>query len=110
MILNNINFFKYHTLDSKYEFLTARFCGEIGDPLISPHLEDLIRIAETVFDKIDIFTNGGMRSPNWFKKISELDDRRKFIGKDEKTYYLEYEVPALREKYLRQKPKHHILL
>ena len=79
LILNNINFFKYHTLDSKYEFLTARFCGEIGDPLISPHLEDLIRIAETVFDKIDIFTNGGMRSPNWFKKILSHNKKTHFV-------------------------------
>ena len=48
--------------------------------------------------------------PNWFKKISELDNRRKFIGKNKETYHLEYKVPALREKYLRQKPKHIVII
>jgi hypothetical protein len=48
--------------------------------------------------------------PEWFATIAGLDDRRKFRGIDESTFYLEYEIPALRKKYLKQKPKHIVFI
>jgi phosphoglycerol transferase MdoB-like AlkP superfamily enzyme len=48
--------------------------------------------------------------PGWFATIAELDDGRKFRGVDESTFFLEYEIPALRKKYLKQKPKHIVFI
>jgi hypothetical protein len=47
--------------------------------------------------------------PKWFASVAEMDDSRKFQGTDEATFHIEYQVPALREKYLKQKPKHIVL-
>tara|TARA_Y100000361_G_scaffold66820_1_gene58751 strand:- start:2257 stop:2952 length:696 start_codon:yes stop_codon:yes gene_type:complete len=65
MLLNNIEFFKKR----KYEQVVAKFCGEVGDPMMHPQLDQLIGIASTVFDKVEIFTNGGLRNSNWIKKM-----------------------------------------
>jgi|TARA_Y100001951_G_scaffold42094_1_gene33329 MoaA/NifB/PqqE/SkfB family radical SAM enzyme len=65
LVLNNIDFFK----NNQYHKLSAKFCGEIGDPLLHPNIEQLISIAEHVFDNIYIFTNGGIRNAKWIKKI-----------------------------------------
>ena len=40
--------------------------------------------------------------PKWFATAAELDDNRKFRGTDEATFHIEYQVPALREKHLKQ--------
>ena len=48
--------------------------------------------------------------PKWFATVAEMDDSRKFRGVDESTFYLEYEIPALRKKYLKQKPKHIVFI
>ena len=65
LILHNIKFFK----NNQYENLLAKFCGEIGDPLLHPNIDQLISIAETVFDEVEIFTNGGIKNAKWIKKI-----------------------------------------
>ena len=87
LIFNNVKFFLnqremykqqvQHSL--KYTGLTAKFCGEIGDPLISPHIEKLIKLAKTVFDTIEIYTNGGSRTTNWIKKILLNNKKLQFI-------------------------------
>ena len=48
--------------------------------------------------------------PEWFSTIAELDDGRKVRGVDESTFYIEYKTPALRKKYLNQKPKHIVFI
>ena len=48
--------------------------------------------------------------PGWFATIAELDEGREFRGVDESTFYLEYEIPALRKKYLKQKPMHIVFI
>ena len=48
--------------------------------------------------------------PKWFATVAEMDDSRKFQGTDEATFHIEYQVPALREKYLKQKPKHIVFI
>jgi phosphoglycerol transferase MdoB-like AlkP superfamily enzyme len=48
--------------------------------------------------------------PKWFASVAEMDDSRKFQGTDEATFHIEYQVPALREKYLKQKPKHIVFI
>ena len=48
--------------------------------------------------------------PQWFKTVSESDDRRYFEGNDVNSYRVEYRVPALRKKILKKKPKHIVLI
>ena len=48
--------------------------------------------------------------PNWFSTFADLDNRRAFRGSNGSSYYLEYEVPALRENFLIQKPEHIVLI
>jgi phosphoglycerol transferase MdoB-like AlkP superfamily enzyme len=63
------------------------------------------------FSKVKIFLKRSTNKiPGWFATIAELDDGRKFRGVDESTFYLEYQVPALKEKYLKQKPKHIVFI
>lgn len=64
-ILNNVAFLK----NNSYEYIEAKFCGEVGDPLMHPKLEKLIEIASTIFDKVEIYTNGGLRKNIWVKNI-----------------------------------------
>ena len=48
--------------------------------------------------------------PKWFATVAEMDDGREFRGVDEADFHIEYQVPALREKYLKQKPEHIVLI
>ena len=48
--------------------------------------------------------------PKWFERVSESDDARYFKGGDETSYHIEYKIPALREKYLKKKPRHIVLI
>ena len=64
-ILENISFLK----NNNYGHTVAKFCGEVGDPLMHPKIEVLINLSSMVFDKIEIFTNGGLRNRKWIKKM-----------------------------------------
>jgi len=75
LILHNIKFFK----NNQHENLLAKFCGEVGDPLLHPNIEQLIGIAETVFDNVEIYTNGGLRNPKWIKNILTRYKKTRFV-------------------------------
>lgn len=71
-LLNNskyLNSIKSSPGNKKYDLVVAKFCGEIGDPLMNPFLDKITSIAENVFDKVEIYTNGGLRSSEWIKKF-----------------------------------------
>ena len=74
-ILNNIEFLKRNN----YDLLIAKFCGEIGDPLMNPFLDKITSIAENVFDKVEIYTNGGLRSSEWIKKFLLSNKKTSFV-------------------------------
>ena len=74
-IFNNINFLKKHN----YGHIVAKFCGEVGDPLMHPEIDSLIQLASNVFDKIEIFTNGGLRNSKWIKTV---------LNKHKKLYFI----------------------
>ncbi len=65
IVYKNISWFRNHS----YSKIQARFCGEIGDPLMNPELDRLTFIAENAFDSVEIFTNGGLRNPRWIKEF-----------------------------------------
>lgn len=48
------------------------FCGELGDPMMHPKVEDFIVEADKhVTHKIHVNTNGGLRSPNWYARMAQ---------------------------------------
>jgi MoaA/NifB/PqqE/SkfB family radical SAM enzyme len=78
LISHNTNFIYFH-LKNQYIKLVAKFCGEIGDPLMNPDLSELASIAEDVFDSVEIYTNGGLRNPNWVKNFLEKHKKTHFV-------------------------------
>lgn len=47
-------------------------CGDYGDPLMHPQIEDIIKMSTDRGFYIDVHTNGGLRSKEWFRKIALL--------------------------------------
>lgn len=47
------------------------FCGEHGDPMMHPQIEDFIMHACSVSWQCIINTNGGIRTPQWYQEIYE---------------------------------------
>ncbi len=48
--------------------------------------------------------------PQWYELLANMDKRRGFKGTDESNYQLEYQLPDLSKKYLKQKPKHIVFI
>jgi len=46
------------------------FCGELGDPMMHPDIEEIIDICLDVVPNIQISTNGGLRQPEWYAKVA----------------------------------------
>ena len=79
-----VNDFEYLILDNlKYlrgkEYIIAKFCGELGDPLVHPEIEKLITTAEKVFDKVEVFTNGGVRNTTWIRNALRKHRKLRFV-------------------------------
>ena len=58
-------------LDSGYtkEFGRLQLCGELGDPMMHPDIDDILDIAfgYKLIDGVLINTNGGLRQPKWYE-------------------------------------------
>jgi MoaA/NifB/PqqE/SkfB family radical SAM enzyme len=52
------------------------FCGTHGDPLASKHIFEAIHAVKKLGARIEMFTNGSLKTQNWWHKlISILDER-----------------------------------
>ena len=47
-----------------------QFCGNFGDPIASNNILQLIDLAKSAADKIQIHTNGGLRSKAWWERLA----------------------------------------
>ena len=47
-----------------------QLCGNLGDPVASKHFDKVIDISKKYAKKIQIHTNGGLRSVSWWKKLA----------------------------------------
>jgi len=47
-----------------------QLCGNLGDPIASKHFDKIIDISKKYAKKIQIHTNGGLRSVSWWKKLA----------------------------------------
>lgn len=48
-----------------------KLCGDYGDPLMHPQIEDFISISVENNFYLEIHTNGGIRNKEWFAKIAK---------------------------------------
>lgn len=47
-----------------------QFCGNLGDPIASAHIEQLIIISKKYAKKIQIHTNGSLRNTDWWNNLA----------------------------------------
>lgn len=47
-----------------------QFCGNLGDPIASEHIVELVTIAKKYAKKIQIHTNGSLRNEQWWKDFA----------------------------------------
>lgn len=87
------NIVKSITASSKYPVKHIQLCGEYGDPMMHPDIEDIIDIALEHTDYIMINTNGGLRNANWYEHMAIKYGPRLYIhwsidGLDHDTNWL----------------------
>ena len=46
-------------------------CGEYGDPMMHPQIEEFIKLASNRGYEIELMTNGALRSPAFYKRIAD---------------------------------------
>lgn len=58
---------------------TLLFCGNFGDPIVNPHLEDILEYILNINSNIHIYfsTNGGARNSKFWKNLANLLSRFK---------------------------------
>jgi hypothetical protein len=47
-----------------------QFCGNLGDPIASAHINELIAISKKYVKKIQIHTNGSLRNTAWWSELA----------------------------------------
>lgn len=70
------------------------FCGVHGDPCVA---KDFLEICEYIAEvspktKVDVNTNGGMRTPDWWDKVGQL-----FSNKKEQEWGITFSIDGLRK-------------
>ena len=75
---------KFKTLCDQLDTTQIRsihFCGDYGDPMMHPHIEQAIDYA--ILQKgmlVQVDTNGGVRDKEWYKKIAERYEGKLYIN------------------------------
>jgi MoaA/NifB/PqqE/SkfB family radical SAM enzyme len=59
------------TLEQLPNLYAVQFCGNYGDPIAAKQIKDLIDIAKKYVKKIQIHTNGSLRSVKWWADLAE---------------------------------------
>ena len=52
------------------------FCGEFGDPMMHPQVDNFIETALNYAPMVTISTNGGLRTPDWYESIAKKYKQR----------------------------------
>jgi|TARA_B110000495_G_scaffold145895_1_gene128784 hypothetical protein len=63
-----------NTLESANNKITydmIEFCGEFGDPMMHPKVDNFIETALNYAPLVEISTNGGLRNSDWYASIGE---------------------------------------
>lgn len=67
------------TLKNLPNLHAIQFCGNLGDPIAAKNINEAINISMRYVEKIQIHTNGGLRSTSWWH---DLADQLKNINHD----------------------------
>lgn len=59
-------------LESLPNLECVQFCGNDGDPIISKNILDVLSVTKKFVSKIQIHTNGSLRTPTWWANLAEL--------------------------------------
>jgi len=63
---------KFEEVISSLPELTAvQLCGNLGDPIASVYINDILSIAKKYTKKVQIHTNGSLRNTTWWKEFAE---------------------------------------
>ena len=55
---------------------TIQFCGEHGDPMMHPDIEKFILAGVEMAWRVQVNTNGGIRTPEWYDEIyNKVEDK-----------------------------------
>jgi MoaA/NifB/PqqE/SkfB family radical SAM enzyme len=77
------HFQKQYPIDTLHMFNSFEFCGSWGDPIMN---KDILEICKYILDnstaKILLFTNGGIRSKEWWTQLGQLGGKRIQCGFD----------------------------
>ena len=77
----DFDLFKKTTQNSIYwkehKLRSVKFCGEYGDPMMHPKVEDFISYClDNNAEEVIVNTNGGLRNPDWYMKMGERYGQR----------------------------------
>lgn len=67
----DLNVFRTTLEAAKMDIHSIQFCGEFGDPMMHPDVEQFVEAALRHSEKVQINTNGGLRSPDWYQRMAE---------------------------------------
>ena len=60
---------------------SIHFCGDYGDPMMHPHIEDAIDYVVLQKKKlVQVDTNGGIRDKEWYRKIAQKYEGNLYIN------------------------------
>ena len=67
-----------------------QFCGELGDPMMHPNIEEFIDESLKYVNNVTINTNGGLRQPKWYEHAAKKYGKKLYIdwgidGMDQET-------------------------
>jgi MoaA/NifB/PqqE/SkfB family radical SAM enzyme len=79
--LVHVDFEQWTRIMSKNDWSnhTFVFCGEHGDPMMHPRIQDFIGWSETHAEFIHIHTNGGIRKPELYETLAKEHGDKLFI-------------------------------
>jgi len=64
-------FEKYTAEIDKSTVSFVKFCGQTGDPMMHPQISNFVDHAFNFADDVQINTNGGLRSTDWYQEMAE---------------------------------------
>ena len=72
LVEQNLDVDKFLEILEKLSFLDGiQFCGNYGDPIACNYFDQLIAVGKKHTNKIQIHTNGGLRSVKWWQTLAE---------------------------------------
>jgi MoaA/NifB/PqqE/SkfB family radical SAM enzyme len=67
----DLEVFKRRIENTKLDIDEIVFCGEMGDPMMHPQIDDFIDVAMKHSYEVTINTNGGLRNPEWYARLAD---------------------------------------